>query len=225
MDYNKDLKIVTISDVHGKWNKLTIPKCDILISAGDYSFRGEKNMVEDYHIWLAEQETQYVISVNGNHELWVEKNFEEAKLIAEKACPGIYFIGESQSFEIEGIKFFGSATTPFFNNWAWNKYRGTEIQKEWNKIPLDTNILITHGPPYGILDEVTYENGNFKEHAGCSDLYNKIMELDELKYHIFGHIHSASGQKYFHNKTFVNASICGETYTVDYKPKELDYTR
>ena len=77
------MRVVAISDVHGKWNKLTIPPCNVLVSTGDYSFRGEKHMVKDFHTWLNKQPADHIISVQGNHEVWVEQNFEEAKLLAE----------------------------------------------------------------------------------------------------------------------------------------------
>ena len=67
------MKIILISDVHGKWNKLEIPECDILISAGDYSFTGEQHMVRDFHKWMSKQPAKHKISVQGNHEKWVER--------------------------------------------------------------------------------------------------------------------------------------------------------
>lgn len=206
------MRIVAISDVHGKWNKLTIPECDVLISAGDYSFKGEKHMVKDFHEWLNKQDAGYIISVQGNHELWVEKNFEEAKAIAEVACTGVHFIGSGQAVEIEGIKFYGSAITPWFYDWAWNVKRGPDIIKEWAKIPDDTNVLITHSPAYGILDIVPYFDGTPKERVGCHDLMNRINNLKQLKVHISGHIHHSYGHKYFNGIQFYNVSICDEQY-------------
>lgn len=206
-------KIIAISDVHGKWNKLgQLEPCDVLISAGDYSFKGEKHMVKDFHEWLNKQDAGYIISVQGNHELWVEKNFDEAKQIAETACPGIHFIGSHGEVNIEGIKFYGSAITPWFFNWAWNVERGSDIIKEWAKIPSDTNVLITHGPPYGILDVVPYADGTPKQRVGCHDLMLRIGQLPNLKAHVFGHIHHSHGRQYFNGVQFYNASICDEQY-------------
>lgn len=221
------MKIAMISDVHGKWNKIQIPECDLLISAGDYSFKGEKHMVEDFHKWLNKQEAGYVISVQGNHELWVEQNFEQAKDIAEKACPGVHFIGDGQAVNIEGFNIYGSAITPWFYNWAWNRTRGDvtgthyfsgkvksalPIKQEWDKIPDNTNILVTHGPPKGILDMVTFVDDTPKERVGCDDLMNRILQLPELKLHVFGHIHCGAGEHYFNGVKYVNASICDEQY-------------
>jgi Icc-related predicted phosphoesterase len=219
------MKLVAISDVHCRQSRLVIPPCDILISAGDYSFKGEKHVVEDYHKWLNKQDARHVVSVQGNHELWVEENFQQAKEIAEKACPGVHFIGSGQAVDIEGTKIYGSAVTPYFHDWAWNSQRGPEIAAEWAKIPEDTEILITHGPPQGILDVVCYADGTPKERVGCYDLFLRTQQLKNLKIHIFGHIHSAHGQKYFNGKYYYNASICGETYAVDYEPTVIDYEK
>lgn len=206
------MKIVAISDVHTKWKNLIIPECDVLISTGDYSYHGEKHIVEGFHEWLNKQPAKHVISVQGNHETWVEKNFEEAKAAAIKACPRVHFVQE-ELIEIEGIKIWCSAWTPWFHAWAWNARRGEEIKKHWDLIPTDIDILATHGPPYGILDAVYFTDGvTIKERVGCQDLMKRIGELTKMKVHIFGHIHGSHGSKSFDNKMYFNASICDEIY-------------
>jgi len=197
------LKIVCISDVHGRWNKIDIPKCDLLISAGDYSFVGERHMVVDFHKWLNKQDATHIISVQGNHEKWAEKNFDLAKCLAVEQCPRVHFMDEGL-VEIEGHKIWCSAITPFFHNWAWNRERGEEI-----------SILITHGGPYGIGD--LCENG----HVGCKDLLNKIKELKQLKYHIFGHVHESFGtytHPDFPNLQFINCANLNEKYQLSNLP-------
>ena len=223
------MKLAIISDIHCKWNKVQIPECDVLISCGDYSFQGEKHVVEDFHKWLNKQEAGYIISVQGNHETWVEKNFAQAKEIAEKACPGVHFIDEG-AVEIEGVKFYGSAITPFFCNWAWNRARSEAeqvqyqprtgrmsiiplIKPHWDKIPDDTQILITHGPPHGILDKVyEYDGVTVREQVGCKLLMDRIHALKQIKMHCFGHIHGSSGEQSFMGVKYINASICDEQY-------------
>ena len=68
-----------------------------------------------------------------------------------------------------GYKFYGSPWSPTFYNWGFNADRGPDILKWWKKIPTETDILITHGPPHKILDKCM--NG-FP--AGCKDLLNEI---------------------------------------------------
>ena len=211
------MKIVCISDVHGKWNKIEIPECDILISAGDYSFTGEQHMIRDFHEWMCKQPAKHKISVQGNHEKWVEKNFDLAKQMAKEACPDIHFVDEGL-VEMGGLKIWCSAITPFFCNWAWNRYRGDDIQKHWDKIPANGSIdlVVTHGPCHGIFDDLERFNGakcEFEiEYTGCLQLLNKIIEI-RPKAHICGHIHEHGGKQLVRDGiTFVNASICDENY-------------
>lgn len=215
------MKIVIISDVHCKFNNLKIESCDILISCGDYSFHGRPEEVRKFHKWLDEQDAKYIISVQGNHEMGVERNFQLSKEIAEEVCPDIHFIDEGL-VEIEGLKIWCSAITPFFYNWAWNRFRGEEIKKHWDKIPLDIDVLVTHGPPHGILDGVERFNGKTclyeLEHVGCEELYKKIQDLKNLKVHAFGHIHCGNGSLKVGDTNFINASICNEKYEPVNKP-------
>jgi Icc-related predicted phosphoesterase len=208
------MKIVAISDTHCKWNKLVIPECDILISAGDYSFLGEPHVVKNFHKWLNKQPAKHKISVQGNHEKQVESNFAFSKQIAEEACLGVHFIDEGL-VEVEGLKIWCTAITPFFRNWAWNRYSGEDIQKHWDRIPEGIDILVSHGPPFGILDGVERFNGKMCEfeieHCGCPQLLNKVLEI-KPRYHIYGHIHEGHGTCSRDGITFVNASICDGQY-------------
>lgn len=208
------MKIVAISDVHGKWNKVNIPECDLLISAGDYSFRGESHMIRDFHKWLNKQTAKHVISVQGNHETGVEKDFLLAKQIALEACPRVHFIDEGL-VEIEGLKIWCSAITPWFYNWAWNRYPGDDIQRHWDKILSGVDIVVTHGPCHRILDGVTEFDPNLGEivlrHTGCPQLLRKILEI-KPKAHICGHIHPGFGSFVQDGINFFNVSICDDSY-------------
>jgi len=202
-----------ISDTHQKWNKLVIPDCDLLISAGDYSFRGELNVVKTFHEWLDKQPSKHVVSVQGNHEVIVQKDFQQAKLIATEACPRVHFV-EHEALEIDGIKMFFSAYTPFFNNWAYNLYDWEDqLGAKWAQIPEDTVVLGTHGPPYNILDIVYEVDGVTPiEKVGSITLSDRIKELKQLKLHCFGHIHCSAGEAYHNGVKYINASICDEMY-------------
>jgi len=221
-----NLKVVAISDVHCKWNKLKIPECDILISVGDYSFQGEKHVVRDYHHWLNEQDAGYIISIQGNHEKWVEKNFAEAKQIAEEECPGVHFMVEGL-VEIEGIKIWGSAITPWFHNWAYNRYRGEDILRHWSQIPEGIDILATHGPVYGILDEVLSPCGDPYDpprNVGCEMLLQEIKRVKPA-IHLCGHIHSGYGQVHKDSTSYYNVSVCDEMYVASNPVTIIEYDK
>lgn len=223
------MKISMISDVHEQWQNLVIPECDLLISAGDYSYRGQPQVVEEFHIWLSKQPAKHIISCQGNHEVWVEKYFNEAKERVEKIDKRIIFTAFGD-YEIEGLKIHCDATTPRFHDWAWNVDRGEKIKRQWAAIPDNTNILVTHGPAYGILDRSLGRIArDTDEPLGCKDLLNRISQLQKLKLHVFGHIHGSSGMKKYYfpygmdgwlgeiielenGINFVNAAICDEYY-------------
>lgn len=205
------MKIIAISDTHNKYDKLIIPECDILISAGDYSFQGTLEEVTFFHRWLNLQPAKHIISVQGNHELGVERNFELSKGVAQIECPRVHFIDEGL-VEIEGLKIWCSAITPTFNDWAWNR-NSYEIQKHWDQIPESINILVTHGPPWGILDQTSYANGEIRpEHLGCPRLMERIRII-KPSLHFFGHVHRPGGnQVRVFGTWFHNCAICDECY-------------
>jgi predicted phosphohydrolase len=216
------MKIVGISDLHERWHPVVIPECDLLISTGDYSFHGSPYVVKSYHEWLNKQPAKYIISGQGNHETWVEKNFEEARNIALGVCPRVQFVDEGP-VDIEGLKIWYSAITPRFFNWAYNRERGAEIKAHWDLIPMDTKILLTHGPPYGILDEVPsrYYDG-LAEKVGCHDLLARVKEI-KPDLHMFGHIHPAHGEHHEDGTSFYNLCICNERYAPTNTVTVIDY--
>jgi predicted phosphohydrolase len=202
--------VAIVSDVHRRWHDIVVPPCDLLISAGDYSNQGEPTSVVGFHEWMSHQPATHKISVQGNHELWVEHSFESASAAVKEIDPDIYFTAQ-QTLHISGHVIHCSAVTPYFCNWAWNVHRGVDIQKHWEIIPDNTDILVTHGPAYGILDEIVPGSG---EHLGCQDLLNRVKQLKNLKLHAFGHIHGSSGEELVDGVQFVNASMCDEQYTL-----------
>lgn len=215
------MRIVAISDVHNRYHNLIIPECDLLISAGDYSFHGEPAVVKAYHQWLNEQKAARIISGQGNHEEWVEKNFEEAKVIALAACPRVDFVEEGEII-IDGVKVWYSSITPWFHDWAYNRHRGDAIDAHWKKIPEGTNILVTHGPPYGILDCVNRVDGTPKERVGCWNLKARIKTI-KPDLHIFGHIHSEHGEKHEDGVSYYNVAVCDEMYQPNQGITKIEY--
>jgi len=209
------MKIVAISDTHAKWKDLKIPECDVLVSAGDYSFKGERHLVKNFHEWGQKQirdgKCKHFISVQGNHETWVEKNFQEAKELAQSVCPTVHFIDEGL-VEIDGVKFWCSAIQPWFYNWAWNRHRGAEIKRHWDLIPDGIDVLVTHGPPMYVLDQLVRADGTPSgQHVGCQDLMEAVKRI-KPSVHIFGHIHCGYGEAHIDGTSFYNAAICDEMY-------------
>jgi Icc-related predicted phosphoesterase len=190
------MKITAISDTHGLHRNLTLDGGDVLIHAGDISKRGMKLEILDFLEWFDEQPYPIKIFTPGNHDFYFEYFPEEYKQMIPKS---VICLIDSE-YVLEGVKFWGSPVTPWFYDWAFNRQRGPEIDVHWQMIPDDTDVLITHGPPMGILDQTTR-----KHHVGCEDLMNKIKIVNP-SYHVFGHIHEAFGQVIHHETNFINAS-------------------
>jgi Icc-related predicted phosphoesterase len=181
----------------------------VLIHAGDISYRGEKLEVEDFLTWFRKQDFEHKIFIAGNHDFLLEK--AKPKEIDNLILDDIIYLNDSSTL-VNGFKIWGSPVTPRFFNWAFNRARGEAIRKHWELIPSDTHLLITHGPPYGILDQVANE-----QHVGCKDLLNKVVEIKPLV-HVFGHIHESYGSTKNMGIRFINASQTNESYEVVNKP-------
>jgi len=190
-------------------NRLHIPDGDILIHAGDISASGGAEQIRKQIDWLASLPHKHKILVPGNHDWW----FQDGKSANEKALfycatKGVHCLVD-RGVEIEGLKIWGAPWQPEFYNWAFNLPRGRALAERWALIPQDTQILVTHGPPYGILDEVPRG-----EKVGCQDLLDKVVELGQkqLKLHVFGHIHYSYGSYHMGAVQYVNAAVCNESY-------------
>ncbi len=196
-------KIVLISDTH--LTKPKLPPGDILIHAGDLTFDGSITQVCRGMSWLGSHAKDYqkIFFVPGNHDWLFQKDYGIAKRICEEN--NVHLLLDS-SHVWEGKRFYGAPWQPEFMGWAFNLPRGVELKRKWDQIPLDTDVLITHCPPYGIKDQVP--DG---EKVGCEDLMQKVLEI-KPQLHVFGHIHWSYGMALFNGTTFVNASVCTEKY-------------
>lgn len=200
------MTIVTISDTHGHHNELTnLPSGDIIIHSGDFT-PYNKTSDEPYSgfiSWFSKTPYKYKILIAGNHDREVEKlGYHKFYNLCNKF--GIIYL-EDSSVTIEGVKFYGSPWTPVFKNWSFMK-TDHKLKDVWKKIDDNTDILITHGPAYEILDR-----NKFGQHIGSPSLSQRIKELS-LKYHIFGHCHEDFGMKeYGEAYISVNASCLNKS--------------
>ncbi len=205
MSSMENITIDLLSDTHNRHSHCKCQGGNILLHAGDTTGRGDIREIVNFLDWYSEQDYDHLILVPGNHDFGFESNPKEMKELCENR--GIILLNDS-GITIEGIKIWGSPVQPWFHDWAFNRNRGPDIKKHWDLIPRDTELLITHGPPYGILDQVAY---GMDKNVGCMDLLNMINE-SQVKLHVFGHIHEARGIKYQGKKAFVNASYLDRSY-------------
>jgi Icc-related predicted phosphoesterase len=213
------MRIVCLSDTHNCNEQIDVPDGDLLIHSGDATIQGTIEEVKEFLAWFSSLPHKHKIFVAGNHDWLYETNNKFARLLT--ANFNIIYLQDS-STEIGGLKIYGSPWQPRFFDWAFNLMRGEELAEKWKLIPNDTDILITHGPPNGILDEVPRKY--WVENTGCEELIKKVEELSKqkLKLHIFGHIHCGYGTVEKFGVKFVNASNCDEAYEPSNPPIIVD---
>lgn len=207
------MRLVAISDTHNQIDSINLPKGDVLIHCGDFTVSGTFSEITQFNRDLLRQADKFkhIIIIAGNHDLLFENQPEFARSLLDSSFNYL----EDASCIIEGIKFYGSPYQPRFFDWAFNLMRGAELAEKWELIPNDTDILITHGPPHGILDEVPRQF--WIENTGCEELRKKVEEI-RPKAHIFGHIHCGYGQTEQFGVKFINASNCDESYNPTQPP-------
>jgi len=202
------LKIVCISDTHCQLDEVSIPDGDILLHSGDLTYRGtvSETSKELFELSKYRAKFKHIILCEGNHDWLGELN----PSIMDQMCidNGITLLRDSGTV-IDGVRFYGSPYQPEFCNWAFNLPRGQALKDKWALIPDDTQVLLSHGPPKGILDLVPRPKGF---HAGCDDLLNRVKQLKDLKLHVFGHLHMNHGYIKIGDTWYVNASVCTEEY-------------
>lgn len=216
------MQVCVLSDTHNRHEKLTLSKCDLLIHAGDFSTKGKMSEIAEFAKWFGSQHAEMKVVVPGNHDYACQK-YPEAVRVLFRDFGSQFLIDDFVMFH--KIKIYGSPWQPWFYDWAFNFKGGAEGIKEakerWSRIHDSTDILVTHGPPRGILD-TTYG----AQHAGCQYLLKRIEEI-KPKYHICGHIHEGYGMDNVTLKhtTVFNASICTRAYEPTNLPFYFEYCR
>lgn len=171
------MKVVAISDTHGL--KFPMPDADLLIHCGDLSSLGRIEEVAKVAARLRGHRYPAAVIVPGNHDFCFQRIPDAAKSVF---AYGNYQVLIDDLWEYQGLSIYGSPWTPIFMNWAFIK--GEErLRETFAKIPKKLDILITHGPAYGILDN---DQG--------SVALREAIDAREIRYHFFGHIHERGGQ-------------------------------
>lgn len=211
------MNIDCIGCLHGSRPKLL--GGDLLFITGDLTARDKPSEWDDFLNWIEDQKYKKKIMIAGNHDNTLqncEKNFFE--FIKQY---GIEYLSDSGT-EFEGLKIWGSPWIKTFKDinpkcQAFTKKKEIELKKKWEQIPSDIDILITHSPPYSILDGIPIEDGSLF-HVGSPSLFDKIASLPNIKLHAFSHIHEAHGFAEYESPkskmivNYVNCSIMNERY-------------
>ncbi len=207
------MKIWFISDTHCEHEGLKVPEVDAVIHCGDESIHGNAWMNEPearkFFEWYSALEIPTKIFVPGNHSTAIEQG-----LIRGSDYPDVRFLIH-ESMQWNNLKIFGSPYTPDFFDWAYMKPR-SELDIVWQSIPDDIDILITHGPPKGILDVTADMYTGEPVHVGSKSLMRHVKERIRPRIHAFGHIHDEPGINNFGKITrgssqFINCACCNLT--------------
>ena len=191
--------LTLLSDTHGLHRELSqaVGSGDLIIHAGDITEYGTAEELEDFTDWFSGLPFKTKVFIAGNHDLVLEEGAGLAHRRA-KLPPGTHYL-ENETLTLGGLKIWGSPCSPYFMGMAFNKRRGEEIRQVWQKIPQDTDILVTHTPPFGVLD------GGL----GCEELSDRLLKV-KPKMHVFGHVHGEYGLQESGKTKFINAALAGE---------------
>lgn len=215
-------RLVLMSDthlIHRTGSLLTpipnVPDGDILVHAGDATFIGDMREIQMFNTWFSAFPHKHKVFVAGNHD-W---DFQKRPQTARRQLHSDITYLEDSACEIMGLGFYGAPWQPEFQDWAFNLPRGgSHLCDKWSRIPTGVDVLVTHGPPYGILDLTPHG-----EHVGCELLAKVVTGRVEPRLHVFGHVHGPGGTQRKIGKTlFVNAAILDEGYRYANDPVVVD---
>jgi len=214
------MRFVFLSDTHSLHERMKhpVPAGDVLIHCGDFCGQSNLANIEDFAQWFGRFPHEHKVVIAGNHDIPLEQDAENA----EKLLSSFHYLRDS-AVTLDSVKLYGSPWQPEFFNWAFNLPRGADLARMWANIPEDTNVLVTHGPPHGILDACPgMRNPHRHVHVGCEELNKRVQQLPDLKAHAFGHIHEGSGVYVRSRVTYVNASICDGKYRPNNPPRVVE---
>src|SRR5579885_429050 len=195
------MRIVCIADTHGLESMLApLPTGDVLVVAGDFTNHGTSQDIKFFSQWLKNQLFTHKLVIAGNHDT----SFEYDPYMARAMLRQCTYL-EDSGVTIQGVHFYGTPWQLEFMNWAFNLPRGKKLKEKWEMIPNNTDVLITHCPPFGILDFAYYSNA----HVGDKNLLERVKQI-KPKVHIFGHIHEGYGKVEQDGTVFINASVSDE---------------
>jgi Icc-related predicted phosphoesterase len=162
-----------IGCLHGNYPKLE--GGDLLIVTGDLTARDDIDEYIYFVEWLNYQKYKKKIVISGNHDNLVKDHLkwkDDPPTAFEYLC--------DSGTEFEGLKIWGSPWTSTFEGMnphcmAFTCDSEENLEIKWARIPDDIDILITHSPPYGILDGIPIKYDGTMFHVGSPSLREHVM--------------------------------------------------
>ena len=207
------MRIAAVADLHG--NLPEVPECDVLVICGDlgpptYRYHHDPEAAElwlrsRFLVWCLAQPAKHVVCIAGNHDYVLE---DYPEVLGSTGVDRFHYLQDS-GCEIGGVKFWGSPWTPSFNGWAFMD-DDDELLAKFERIPLSTEVLMTHGPPWGSGDR----NSGGKR-CGSKSMFTTLRSAFSVGFHpawhFFGHIHEGHGQG---GASWANVSLLDENYRI-----------
>lgn len=201
------MKVVATSDLHG--DLPVIPECDLLLIAGDvtplndHNPHFQQNWLRDiFRAWLEEQPARDIVWTPGNHDFGCEEKYGFRKIVRE--FPGHFLIDEA--IQVQGKVIYGFPWTPNLSHFAFYAHN-----KAWEMIakdiPTDTDILLMHAPPSGIVT-----GRHHPLEWGSPHILKEIVLRVKPELCVFGHVHEGFGEESFRGIRFLNVSYKDEFY-------------
>ena len=186
------MTILHLSDTHGCHHRLRdLPEADVVVHSGDFTMNGSQEEAIDFLNWFCDLPYRHKIFICGNHDdCLYGANIDGLDSNVHYLC--------NSGVEINGIKFYG---VPMFMADCVTDRQS----RNYARIPADTDVLITHCPPYGILD---FDDGiNY----GSEELLETLSVIAP-KLHLFGHIHVKHGMVEINGTRYSNGAVMSDSY-------------
>ena len=206
------MKITVISDTHNQHAELGRLRGDVLIHCGDMLdlFNRSADDLQRVDDWFGEQQFDLILCTGGNHDILLEQ------LVAggiEPFANATYL--QDRKYVHAGVTFYGAPWIPGLSGHAF--YRSdSELRDKWSQIPDDTDVLLTHTPPFAVLDVSSRGSA-----LGCRHLAAAVADV-RPKVHCFGHVHHSAGSVASKGTVFVNASSVDSQIDLVHPPFELE---
>lgn len=198
------MRFCATSDVHNLWDELRLEPADVLLLAGDLtegSWADFRRMLD----FLSKLDYEHKVVIGGNHDEWFEHGVAQKVLKHQFSEAGVtYLFHEPMTLTVNGhvVKLFGSPYVPRFSNMAFERDEMV-LERLYSDIPDRLDLLVTHGPPLGVLDQ-----NHMGKKCGSSALAKAVADK-KPKVHVFGHIHEGYGALLGENGVSLNVAACG----------------
>lgn len=183
------MRVVIAGDPHGELPEL--PSCDLLLLPGDYNARALDTPEEQrpwletvLRSWLEAAPASAIVATGGNRDYALY----EDRALAD-SLPWTFLVDERTT--VAGLELYGTPwTTPFGKGWAWRATETKMMDELFPLIPDDIDVLLSHGPPFGLGDLV---RGARSGSSALRTALDRIAPAGRLSLLACGHLHEARG--------------------------------